>query len=108
MFYFAVNIEFYKPLFTTSDIMLTNTYTENFRVGNIKKLSDLTEGVTDLSCSSEMRSPCEKSNGGCIELCLPTSELDGGKEVHRVHQNRRCKCRDHYEVDPDTNKCEGY
>uniref|UniRef100_A0A673K1S7 Low-density lipoprotein receptor-related protein 1B-like n=1 Tax=Sinocyclocheilus rhinocerous TaxID=307959 RepID=A0A673K1S7_9TELE len=84
-----------------ADDVLAQLGTINKRDGkNLTVLRDKTTGIVHIKVydkdSQKGRNPCIPNNGGCSQLCLPTSET-----------TRTCSCTTGYNLRPDRSTCEG-
>uniref|UniRef100_A0A8C2AJR3 Low density lipoprotein receptor-related protein 1Ba n=1 Tax=Cyprinus carpio TaxID=7962 RepID=A0A8C2AJR3_CYPCA len=84
-----------------ADDVLAQLGTVNKRDGkNLTVLRNKTTGVVHIKVydkdSQKGRNPCVPNNGGCSQLCLPTSET-----------TRTCSCTMGYNLRPDRSTCEG-
>uniref|UniRef100_A0A672NBG1 Low-density lipoprotein receptor-related protein 1B-like n=1 Tax=Sinocyclocheilus grahami TaxID=75366 RepID=A0A672NBG1_SINGR len=84
-----------------ADDVLAQLGTVNKRDGkNLTVLRNKTTGVVHIKVydkdSRKGRNPCVPNNGGCSQLCLPTSET-----------TRTCSCTTGYNLRPDRSTCEG-
>ncbi|XP_026091548.1 low-density lipoprotein receptor-related protein 1B [Carassius auratus] len=84
-----------------ADDVLAQLGTINKRDGkNLTVLRNKTTGVVHIKVydkdSQKGRNPCVPNNGGCSQLCLPTSET-----------TRTCSCTTGYNLRPDRSTCEG-
>uniref|UniRef100_A0A671S9X1 Low density lipoprotein receptor-related protein 1Ba n=1 Tax=Sinocyclocheilus anshuiensis TaxID=1608454 RepID=A0A671S9X1_9TELE len=84
-----------------ADDVLAQLGTINKRDGkNLTVLRNKTTGVVHIKVydkdSQKGRNPCIPNNGGCSQICLPTSET-----------TRTCSCTTGYNLRPDRSTCEG-
>uniref|UniRef100_A0A672N2P7 Low-density lipoprotein receptor-related protein 1B-like n=1 Tax=Sinocyclocheilus grahami TaxID=75366 RepID=A0A672N2P7_SINGR len=84
-----------------ADDVLAQLGTINKRDGkNLTVLRNKTTGIVHIKVydkdSQKGRNPCIPNNGGCSQICLPTSET-----------TRTCSCTTGYNLRPDRSTCEG-
>uniref|UniRef100_A0A671SMQ9 Low-density lipoprotein receptor-related protein 1B-like n=1 Tax=Sinocyclocheilus anshuiensis TaxID=1608454 RepID=A0A671SMQ9_9TELE len=76
----------------------TNTLTKanKWTGANVTVIQKTSAQPFDLEIYHPSRNPCVPNNGGCSQLCLPTSET-----------TRTCSCTTGYNLRPDHSTCEG-